>query len=94
MSFIWPIMLLSLLLVPLFIWLYLRIQQRRRRLTENFGMLGLLQAGTGRPLGQRRHIPPTLFLAGLTILLLAMARPWTATGWQPCPFLFSAASFC
>lgn len=77
MSFIWPIMLLSLLLVPLFIWLYLRIQQRRRQLAANFGMLGLPQAGGGRPLGQRRHLPPALFLAGLTILLLAMARPET-----------------
>ncbi|MBE7471305.1 MAG: VWA domain-containing protein [Anaerolineales bacterium] len=77
MSFIWPIMLLSLLLIPLFIWLYLRIQQRRRRLTANFGMLGLLQESAGRQLGQRRHIPPALFLAGLTILLLAIARPET-----------------
>lgn len=77
MSFIWPIMLLSLLLIPLFIWLYLRIQQRRRRLAANFGMLGMLQESAGRQLGQRRHIPPMLFLAGLTILLLAMARPET-----------------
>jgi Ca-activated chloride channel family protein len=77
MSFIWPVMLLLLLLVPLFVWLYLRMQQRRRRFAASFGTLGLVQEAAGRKLGRRRHIPPAFFLAGLTILLLAMARPQT-----------------
>ena len=76
MTFIWPAMLLSLLLIPLFVWLYLRQQQRRRRLVATYGSLGLVQAA-GRRLGSRRHIPPALFLIGLMLLLLAMARPET-----------------
>jgi Ca-activated chloride channel family protein len=75
MSFIWPVMLLLLLLIPLCIWLYMRLQQQRRRLAASYGGFGLLREAAGRELGQRRHIPPALFLAGLTILLLAMARP-------------------
>lgn len=77
MSFIWPTMLLLLLLVPLFVWLYLRMQQRRRRFAASFGPLGLVQEAAGRTLGKRRHLPPAFFLTGLTILLLAMARPQT-----------------
>jgi Ca-activated chloride channel family protein len=77
MSFIWPTMLLLLLLLPLFVWLYLRMQQRRRRLAASYGAFGLLQGTAGHGLGLRRYIPPALFLAGLTILLIALARPQT-----------------
>jgi Ca-activated chloride channel homolog len=78
MSFIWPAMLALLLLVPLGVWGYFRLQRRRRALVEQSGGFGLPRAGAGPPLGRRRHIPPALFLAGLTILLLALARPQTA----------------
>src|ERR687884_774828 len=63
MSFIWPAMLVFLLLLPLFLVLY--------------ASLGLVQGAAGRGPGARRHIPPALFLAGLTILLIALARPQT-----------------
>jgi Ca-activated chloride channel family protein len=75
MSFIWPPMLLSLLLVPLFVVLYLRIQQRRQQLAASYGSFGLVQESVGRQLGLRRHIPSALFLVGLTFLLFALARP-------------------
>ena len=74
MSFIWPMMLLFLLILPLFVVLYLRMQRRRQQAVARYGSLGIVQAA-GRPLGARRHLPPTLFLSGLTILLLALARP-------------------
>lgn len=77
MSFIWPAMLLFLLIIPLFVWLYLRMQRRRRHIAARYGSLGLMQTA-GRPLGGRRHLPPALFLSGLTILLLALARPQAA----------------
>jgi Ca-activated chloride channel family protein len=73
MSFIWPAMLVLLLLIPLFVVLYLRLQRRRRQLAANYGRLGLVQ---GTP-GKRRHIPIMLFLLGLTILIVAVARPQT-----------------
>lgn len=77
MSFIWPAMLVLLLLVPLGVALYVMLQRRRRQLAARYGSLGLVQAAAGRQLGVRRHIPPALFLAGLTVLLVALARPQT-----------------
>ncbi len=78
MSFIWPLMLWLLLLLPLFVLLYLRLQRRRRGLAARYGSLGLAReaAGTGRRrFGWRRHLPPALFLLGLALLLTALARP-------------------
>jgi Ca-activated chloride channel family protein len=75
MSFIWPAMLASLLLVPLCVGLYVRWQRRRQRLLARYGSLGLVQGATGREPGMRRHVPAALFLAGLTVLLVALARP-------------------
>lgn len=77
MSFIWPTMLLLLLLVPLFVMLYIRMQQRRRRLAAKIGALGLARERAGGRPGSRRHIPPALFLVGLMLLALALARPET-----------------
>jgi Ca-activated chloride channel homolog len=75
MSFIWPWMLISLLLIPILVVIYLRIQRRRRQFSASFGGLGLAREADARPLSRRRHIPSVLFIAGLAILLLAMARP-------------------
>ena len=77
MSFIWPPMLLSLLLLPLGVALYVRLQRRQRRLAASYGSLGLVQEAAGRRLGGRRHVPPALFLLGLTLLAVALARPQT-----------------
>jgi len=73
MSFIWPLMLVLLILIPLFVVLYLRMQRRRRQAAANYGRLGMV-SGTS---GKRRHIPVILFLLGLTILIVALARPQT-----------------
>ena len=75
MSFIWPMMLVSLLSVPLFGLLYVWLGRRRRRFAERYGSLGIVQEAAGRRLGRRRHIPPALFLAGLTMLMIGLARP-------------------
>jgi Ca-activated chloride channel homolog len=75
MSFIWPAMLVLLLLIPLFVVLYIMLQ--RRRFAASYGHLGLVQEAAGRRLGTRRHIPPALFLLSLTILIVALARPQT-----------------
>ena len=74
MSFIWPIMLISLVLIPLWVWLYRRQQRQRQQRVASYGSLGLLQSAGQSP-GRRRQIPPLLFLAGMTMLLIALARP-------------------
>jgi Ca-activated chloride channel family protein len=75
MSFIWPGMLLSLLTIPALVVIYVRIQRRRREFSASFGGLGLARAAHARPLNRRRHVHTVLFIAGLAILLVAMARP-------------------
>jgi Ca-activated chloride channel family protein len=68
-------MLLTLLLIQLFVVLYLRIQNRRRRLSAEFSNLGFAQNSGGKQNALRRHIPATILLIGLAILLLTLARP-------------------
>jgi Ca-activated chloride channel family protein len=77
MSFIWPVMFVLLLLVPLFVVLYVRLQRRRRRLAASYANFGLGQQAGSRRIGARRHVPIILFLIGLTILIAALARPQT-----------------
>lgn len=77
MSFIWPTMLLLLILVPLFVLLYLGLQQRRRRMVAMYSNFGLVQGAGKRVTGMRRHVPAALFLIALTILIVALARPQT-----------------
>lgn len=73
MRFLWPYMLVTLLLVPLFVLLYLNVQRRRSMLSS--GWSSLVQAAPSRAPGARRHIPQALFFLGLTLLLLSLARP-------------------
>lgn len=75
MTFLWPFMLFTLLLVPLFVVFYLRAQRKRRILSAGFQqMYGGKPAAKGGP-GLRRHLPAALFLTGLAILLVGLARP-------------------
>lgn len=75
MTFIWPGMLVTLILVPLAVVVYLWLSQRRRSRAANIGSMGLVDGITESKLGKRRHIPALIFLAGLTLLLFSMARP-------------------
>jgi Ca-activated chloride channel family protein len=75
MSFIWPILLLMLVCVPLLVLLYLTLQGRRRRFAARYGSLGLVHDALGAGIGLRRHIPALIFLGGITILLFSLARP-------------------
>jgi Ca-activated chloride channel family protein len=74
MSFFWPSMLYLLILIPVLIGLYFRLQRRRRKAIENYGSLGFVQESGP---GARRHLPAILFLVSLTILTFALARPKT-----------------
>jgi Ca-activated chloride channel homolog len=76
-SFIWPTMLLSVALVPFGVLLYRALEGRRRGAMTRAG-LGLGAGTIRRPLGARGRIPAVLFVAGLTVLLVALARPQAA----------------
>lgn len=80
MSFIWSHMLWSLLAIPLLVLLYLQMQERRKQLALRYGSLGLMQPAVGMGIGARRHIPAILFLTGLIVLFLALARPQMVLG--------------
>lgn len=75
MSFDWPYLLLSLILVPLLIGGYLLMQRRRNAYAVRFTNLELLETVVPRRPGIRRHLPAALFLVGISALLVSLARP-------------------
>ena len=75
MSFIWPWVLVSLLAMPVCVFVYLRLQRKRSRDAAGLGTLGLVREGASSMAGRRRQIPPIIFLIGVAFLLLASARP-------------------
>ena len=74
MTFIWPMMLLSLICLPPLIMLYIYFQRRRQRIATSYGSFTSGQTQRHQP-GRLRHIPPLLFLGGLSLLLISLARP-------------------
>lgn len=75
MSFQWPWLLPSLVLVPLFIGLYIWILRRRRRFAVRYSSLTLIRQALPERSRWRRHIPAALFLLGIASLITAAARP-------------------
>jgi Ca-activated chloride channel family protein len=77
-SFIWPQMLLLVLVVPLGVLLYRVLDRRRRRRIAAYGAINL---GSGAGAGPwtagrlRRRIPVAFTLLGLTVIVVALARP-------------------
>ena len=74
MSFIWPQLLLAIGLIPLGVLLYRALDGRRRRAVVAVG-LGTGSGAVRRRRGARTRIPAVLFVAGLTVLMIALARP-------------------
>lgn len=77
MQFLWPFMLWSLIAIPILVVMYILAQRRRQRYALRYASLSLVREAVGRGPGIRRHIPPALFLTGLTVMLVALARPAT-----------------
>ena len=75
MSFIWPQLLVSVVLVPIGIAIYLLLDRRRRSRLAGKGGPGLAHGITRRPAGVRGRIPAVLVVAGLVAMSVAMARP-------------------
>ena len=75
MSFLWPEMLWLLVVVPGLTIAYVLSQRRRQKYALRYASLSLVKEALGRGPGIRRHIPPVLFLVGLTTMAVALARP-------------------
>ena len=75
MSFLAPGWLWTLLFVPLLVAGYVVLLRRRAPQQADLGTMGLVHTQRGRPIGRRRHVPAALFLVGVTVLFVALARP-------------------
>jgi Ca-activated chloride channel family protein len=75
MSFSWPLVLLSLLLIPALVAGYIWSGRRRRRGAVTYSSVALIKAAQPANSAWRRHVPFALVLAALSCLLLAGARP-------------------
>lgn len=75
MTFIWSKLLYLLLLVPLLVFLYLQMQKRRRAIAARYGDLGVVRDSSQGGKQAKPHLPAILFLAGIMVLILSLARP-------------------
>jgi Ca-activated chloride channel homolog len=81
MSFIWPAVLILLLAIPLGVAVYVTRERRRRaRVAAALGPLQSAAGSGGRRRQIRRTIPAALLVTGLTVLVVAMARPESVIG--------------
>jgi Ca-activated chloride channel family protein len=74
-SFLWPVALLGLLLIPVAIVGYLLADRRRSRGAGEFANPDLLPNLVRFRPGIRRHLPPLIVLLALGALLIGLARP-------------------
>lgn len=75
MTFIWMEMLWLLLLVPLLIGAYIWLIRRKKKAALRYANLAIVKQAMGKSVGWRRHVPPALLLAAITVLIVAVARP-------------------
>ena len=75
MTFTWPVALLTLLLVPLLLGIYVGQLKRKRRSAVRFSSIDLIRASIPKRSKWRRHVPAALFLLGLSGIGVATARP-------------------
>jgi Ca-activated chloride channel homolog len=75
MSFQWPSLLWLLLLAPVLVIVYLLAQRRRQKYAVRYASLLVVKDALGRGPGWRRHIPALLFLLGMIVMTVALARP-------------------
>jgi Ca-activated chloride channel homolog len=75
MSFQWPSLLWLLLLAPVLIAIYIWAQRRKQKYAVRYASLLVVKDALGRGPGWRRHIPAVLFLLGLVVMTVALARP-------------------
>src|SRR5260221_552368 len=78
MTFQWPEMLWLLPALRALGAAYVLVLRRKKKFALRFASLDIVKEAMGKGAGFRRHVPPLLFLLGLAVMILAVARP-TAT---------------
>ncbi|MGH7121786.1 MAG: VWA domain-containing protein [Acetobacteraceae bacterium] len=73
--FLSPQYLWLLLALPVAAGFYVLLLNRRKKAAVRYGNFGMLKRAVGASGRARRHIPPALFLAALTLLIIGIARP-------------------
>ncbi len=75
MTFLWPSLLWLLATVPLLVVAYFLLLRRKKRTAVRYASLAMVKDAMGAGQKFRRHIPPTLFLIALIVMIAAIARP-------------------
>jgi Ca-activated chloride channel family protein len=75
MTFLWRRLRRILLVIPAFVVVYILLQRRKQKYALRYASLSRVKDALGRGPGFRRHIPPILFLLGLSVMIAAVARP-------------------
>lgn len=75
MSFGVPLLLVTLVFVPVLLGIYVWQLRRRRRQTVRYSNVALLRAAGAGSASWKRHVPVGLVLCALALLALASARP-------------------
>ncbi len=75
MQFLQPLMLWSLLLLPLMACAYVWLLKRKRKQVVSFSAVSWILQNIKTPSAWRRHVPPVLVFVAMALLLFASARP-------------------
>lgn len=75
MTFQAPLFLLALLLLPVALAVYLRVERRRSSAAESFASAPTMPSVAPRRPAWRRHAPMAAYAAALAVLAIAFARP-------------------
>ncbi len=75
MTFLWPHMLWLLGVIPALVATYVWLLRRKKKAALRYASLTLLKEALGTGQQIRRHLPPLMFLLGLTVLIVGVARP-------------------
>ena len=75
MTFLWPALLLAVLLVPAGVWVAMRVDRRRRGRVTDLSVPALATSVVPPARRNLDRLPAALAVAGFTVLALALARP-------------------
>ena len=76
MGLLWPAYLLLLITIPLVVLAYVLVLRRRKRYAVHYSSLSLVREAMPGGIRWRRHVPFALTLLALTLLILALSRPF------------------